>query len=202
MRNTLIVLFLIAMLISSTQTFRHFYVKFIHPTDSVLDQFKTETESEIESAKSIDDLVVLYRKAKDEIEKYESDSSNPKIEHRRREDIEPYKSEIQIKKEIRSREYDQNQLFKLWFYWICGLLSTLLGIIAFKKINKWIGLSGIIVGFSEMLCWSSPLFHNRLLSQQYEYLLNYKLLFSLVTLVFLAALWLIIEKKDFLEETG
>ncbi len=202
MRNTLIVLFLIAMLISSTQTFRHFYVKFIQPTDSVLDQFKTETESDIDRAKSIGDLVALYRKAKDEIKKYESDSSNPKIEHRRRKNIEPYKSEIQIKEEIRSREYDQNQLFKLWFYWICGLLSTIIGIIAFKKINKWLGLSGIIVGFSEMLCWTSPLFHNRLLSQQYEYLLNYKLLFSLVTLVFLAALWLIIEKKDFLTEKG
>jgi len=202
MRNTLIVLFLIAMLISTTQTFRHFYVKFIQPTDSVLDQFKTETESDIDRAKSIDDLVTLYRKAKDEVQKYESDSSNPKIEHRRRKNIEPYKSEIQIKEEIRSREYDQNQLFKLWFYWICGLLSSIIGIIAFKKVNKWLGLSGIIVGFSEMLCWTSPLFHNRLLSQQYEYLLNYKLLFSSVTLVFLAALWLIIEKKDFLKEEG
>lgn len=202
MKNALIVLFLIAMLISSTQTFRHLYVKFLQPTDSVLDQFKSETESDIDSAKSIDDLVALYRKKKDEIGKYESDPSNPKIEHRRRKNVEPYKSEIQIKTEIQSREYDQNQLFKLWFYWICGLLSAVIGIIAFKKVNAWLGLSGIIVGFSEMLCWTSPLFHNHLLSQQYEYLLNYKLLFSLVTLVFLAALWLTIEKKGFFAEKG
>jgi hypothetical protein len=202
MRNTLIVLFLIAMLISSTQTFRHFYVKFIQPTGSVLDQFKTETESEIDKAESLDDLLALYRQTKDEIKKYESDENNPKIEHRQRNNVEPYKSEIQVKEEIRSREYDQNQLFKLWFFWIGGLLSTFIGIIAFKKINKWLGLSGIIVGFSEMLCWTSPLFHNRLLSQQYEYLLNYKLLFSIVTLIILAALWLIIEKKDFLTVKG
>lgn len=202
MKTTLTVLFLIAMLISSTQTFRHVFVKWIEPTDSVLDEFKNEIESDIAEAKNLDELVTLYRKAQNDVESYESDSSNPEIERRFRKDTEPYEAEIKIKKEIEAREYDENQLFKLWFYWSCGLISVFIGILAFQNISKWLGLSGIIVGFSEMLCWTSPLFHNRLLSQQFEYLLNYKLLFSLITWMLLITLWLLIEKKNLLSQNG
>jgi hypothetical protein len=202
MKPTLIVLFLIAMLISTTQTFRHIYVKWIEPNDSVLDQFKNEIDTEIEKAKDLDELVELYREAKINVDNYEANSENPKIERHNKRDTEPYESEIIIKKEIENREYDENQLFKLWFYWSCGLLSVFFGIFAFQKINNWLGLSGIIVGFSEMLCWTSPLFHNRLLSQQFEYLLNYKLCFSLITWVLLITIWLFIEKKDFLLKIG
>ena len=200
MKTTLTVLFLIAMLISSTQTFKHVYVKWIEPTDSVLDEFKNEVESDIAEARSLDELVALYRDSQNAIESYESDSNNPKIERRYWKDTEPYEAEIKIKKEIQAREYDENQLFKLWFYWSCGLLSVFIGIFAFQRINNWLGVSGIIVGFSEMLCWTSPLFHNRLLSQQFEYLLNYKLLFSLITWIILISLWLLIEKKNLLSQ--
>ncbi|MCP3673467.1 MAG: hypothetical protein GY829_03195 [Gammaproteobacteria bacterium] len=202
MKTTLTVLFLIAMLISTTQTFRHVYVKWIESTDSALDEFKNEVESDIAEAKSLEELVVLYRKAQNDVESYESDSSNPEIERRFRRDTEPYEAEIKIKKEIEAREYDENQLYKLWFYWSCGLLSVFIGVFTFQRINVWLGLSGIIVGFSEMLCWTSPLFHNRLLSQQFEYLLNYKLLFSLTTWILLIILWLLIEKKSLLTQNG
>jgi len=201
MKTTLTVLFLIAMLISSTQTFRHVYVKWIEPNNSVLDEFKNEVESDIADAKNLDELVSLYREAQKKVKNYESDSSNPEIERRFRKDTEPYEAEIKIKKEIEAREYDENQLFKLCFYWSCGLISAFIGIFAFRRINKWLGLSGIIVGFSEMLCWTSPLFHNRLLSQQFEYLLNYKLLFSLTTWILLVVLWLLIEKKSLLSQS-
>jgi len=201
MKTTLTVLFLIAMLISSTQTFRHVYVKWIEPNNSVLDEFKNEVESDIADAKNLDELVSLYREAQNNVKIYESNSSNPEIERRFRKDTEPYEAEIKIKKEIEAREYDENQLFKLWFYWSCGLISVFIGIFAFRRINKWLGLSGIIVGFSEMLCWTSPLFHNRLLSQQFEYLLNYKLLFSLTTWILLVVLWLLIEKKSLLSQS-
>lgn len=205
MKTTLTVLFVIAVLVSSTQTFRHVYVKWIEPDYSVLDEFKDEVESNIAGAKTLDDLVILYRGATEEVKKYESDSSNPKIKRHEQRNVEPYKSQQKIENEITDREYDINQLFKLVFYWICGLISLSIGISAFIRVNRWLGLAGIIVGFSEMLCWTSPLFHNRLLSQQFEYLLNYKLLFSVITWVLLITLWLLIEKKGFLlknEPTG
>lgn len=198
MKTTLTVLFLLAALVSSTQTFRHVYVKWIEPTDSVLDEFRDDTESSIANAGTLADLTILYRNAHAAVKEYESNPSNPKIEYRNQRNTEPYKSEQKIKKEINNREYDEKQLFKLVFYWVCGLVSLFTGIIAFIRVNRWLGVSGIIIGFSEMLCWTSPLFHNRLLSQQFQHLLDYKLIFSTVTLILLITLWLLIEKKGFL----
>ena len=202
MRATLIVLFIIAMLTSTTQTFKHAYVKWVEPTSSVLDEFKNEVESDISNAKNLNDLVVLYKAAEGEVEKYESNSSNPVIEFHNKRDTEPYKSEIKIKTEIENREFDKNQLYKLWFYWLCGMVSLIIGVFTYKNINNWLGLSGIIVGFTEMLCWTSPLFHTHLLSQQFEYLLNYKLIFSFITWILLITLWLFIEKRNFLSQNG
>lgn len=202
MRATLIVLFIIAMLTSTTQTFRHVYVKWIEPTNSVLDEFKNEVESDISNAKNIDELVILYQAAQASVKKYEENSENPIIEYRNKRDTEPYESELKVKKEIENREFDKNQLYKLWFYWSCGMISLFVGIFTFTNINNWLGLSGIIVGFTEMLSWTSPLFHNRLLSQQFEYLLNYKLVFSIITWVLLITMWLFIEKKGLLTKNG
>ena len=202
MRATVIVLFIIAMLTSTTQTFKHVYVKWIEPTGSVLDEFKDQVDSDISNAKSLNELVNLYQAAQAKVESYELDSNNPVIEYRNKRDTEPYESEIKIKKEIENREFDRNQLYKLWFYWSCGIVSLFVGIFTFKKINNWLGLSGIIVGFTEMLCWTSPLFHTRLLSQQFEYLLNYKLVFSLITWALLITLWLFIEKTGLLSKNG
>ena len=198
MKITLTVLFVLAMLVSSTQTFRHVYVKWVEPNSSVLDEFRDETETNIVQAKNLDELVNLYRGAHKDIKDYESNPSNPEIDYTERDRSQPYKSERKIKSEITAREYDQNQLFKLCFYWVCGAFALLLGIFVFNKVNQWIGVSGIIVGFSEMLCWTSPLFHNRILSQQFEHLLNYKLTFSIITWFLLVTLWLLIEKKNFL----
>jgi hypothetical protein len=202
MRATLIVLFIIAMLTSTTQTFKHVYVKWVEPTISVLDEFKNEVESDISNAKNLDELVVLYQAAQANVKIYEANSENPIIEYRNKRDTEPYESELKIKKEIENREFDKNQLYKLWFYWSCGMITLFVGIFTFKSINNWLGLSGIIVGFTEMLSWTSPLFHTRLLSQQFEYLLNYKLVFSIITWLLLITIWLFIEKRGLLTKNG
>ena len=200
MKKTLIVLFLIAMVISTTQTFRHVYVKWVHPQGSVLDEFRNQTQSDIAGAKSMDELVELYREARREVDAHEADPDKDEMEPHYRMQEEPYLSANQIRSEITAREHDKRQLFKLFFYWFCGLLSIFIGIFSFRRINPWLGLSGIIVGFTEMLCWTSPLFHNRLMYQQFEYLLNYKLLFSLITWILLIGLWLLVEKRNLLQE--
>ena len=195
MKSTLTVLFVLAMLVSSTQTFRHVYVKWIEPQGSVLDEFKDDTESNIAQAKDLAELTELYRVAYQDVKKAESDPSNPKINYSRNTIPEPYRSEQKIKREILAREHDNEQLFKLVLYWVCGLCSLFAGIVTFTRINRWLGISGIIIGFSEMLCWTSPLFHNSLRSQQFEFLLNYKLAFSTITWILLVALWLLVEKR-------
>lgn len=198
MKTTLTVLFVIAMLVATTQTFRHVYVKWIEPTGSVLDEFKDEIDSNIEKAKNLNEVTNLYREAHNKVKEYEANPNNPKIKYEEFNSTEPYKSEIAIKREIQNREYDRKQLFELCFYWSIGLLSVLLGIYVFGKFNQWLGFAGIIVGYSEMLCWTSPLFHTRILSLQFEHLLNFKLAFSLITWLMLIAMWLLIERKRIL----
>ncbi len=211
MKAAATVLFVIAMLVSSTQTFRHVYVKWIAPSTSVLDEFKDKGELEIESAKTLDELVELYRESKQRIKEYAADETNPKITYRyddrgrgydERQIKEPYKSEYRIRREINNREQDLNRLFKLKFYWGAGLISSLLGLFVARKVNAWLGFSAIVGGISEMLCWTSPLFHNRISSQQFDDLLIYKLLFSLITWAMLIVLWLLVDKRNVLEKNG
>lgn len=200
MKTTFTVLFVIAMVIATTQTFRHVYVKWIEPGTSVLDEFKDKIDTEIKSAKGLKELTEMYRKAKERVKKYESNKSNPTIKSGDRYHKEPYKTERAIKSEIKNREHDNKQLFKLKFYWIAGLLSFLLGVFVFRKFNAWLDFSGIVAGFSEMLYWTSPLFHYRLLSKQFVALLNYKLAFSLITLIILITLWILADKKKIFEK--
>ncbi len=138
-------LFLIAIFISSTQTFRHIYVSWIHPKSSVLDAFNDN--------------------------------------------------------EIISREKDQMELTelmdltKLKFYWISGLLSLLVGLLTLFRFNcRLLGFSGIFVGISLMLIWTSSLFLNKSLQQ-------FVTLLSVATLLIIVALGLIIDKKDLLKRS-
>jgi len=200
MKSTITVLFVLAMLVSSTQTFRHVYVKWIMPNTSVLDEFKDQVDTDIESAKTIADLVELYRGAHQRVKRYEADKENPDIEDRQRRHKEPYKTEMKIKGEIESREHDKSQIFKLNFFWATGIFSLLLGVFTFRKLNKWLGLSGIIIGFTEMLCWTSPLFHNRISSKSYDSLLSLKLSYSIITCLILISFWLLLEKGTLLKD--
>ena len=198
MKTALTVLFVLAMVVCSTQTVRHVYVKFLNSNESVLDQFRSDTESKISNAESLSDLVILYRAVQEEVDLYEADESNPVLEPYKRRGIEPYKSQENIGKEIKNREHDKNQLNKLWFYWVCGLLSLAIGLAILKYGTSWLGFSIVVTGFSEMLVWTSPLFHNRLLSSQFEHLLDYKLALSLVTWFLLVSVWLLNEKRGIL----
>ena len=202
MRSTMTVLFVIAILISSTQTFRHIYVKWIHPKSSVLDEFKDKTIIKTESSKNINELMISYREVKKAVQNYEE--INGKMDHKysyEKLSIEPYKTEIEIKNEIISREQDQIQLTQLKFYWIAGLLSLLVGLLTLFRFNGWLGFSGIVVGISEMLVWTSPLFFNKSLNQQFVSLLDYKLTLSVATWLIIVALWLIIDKKNLLKRS-
>jgi len=194
MKKVLTALFVIAMVICSTQTFRHVYVKFFDSHESVLDEFRSETESNIKDANNLSELVTLYRTAEEEVQAYEADSSNPIIVRHEQSITAPYKNALKIETEIKNREHDQRQMNKLFFYWGFGFISLFLGLFTFKVFNEWLGISVIITGFSEMLAWTSPLFHNRMMSVQFVQLLDYKLLLSLITWVILASAWIYLGK--------
>jgi len=190
MRKFQTVIFVLAMVIASTQSFRHIYVKWVASTGSVLDQFQSETESNISVAKSLEELVPLYAEAKSQVEKYESNATSPQIENYQRSVTEPYKSELRLKEEIESRESRQKQVVELFFYWAGGLFSILAGVLVYRRVNDWLGISAMLTGLTEMIYWTSPL-HIYQPGGEFELLLNAKLGLSLITLGLLVSLWLL-----------
>ena len=194
MRKFQTVMFVLLMVVASTQTFRHVNVKWIEPTGSVLDQFKSETESEIAQARTLDELLPLYADAKSQVEKYEANGSNPPIERYEREVTEPYKTEGELRGEIEQRENQQRQVFQLYFYWLGGLASIFVGVLVYRKVNEWVGIAAVVTGFLEMVFWTSPLNHYHP-GQEFGLLLNSKLGLSVATLALLISLWLATGRK-------
>ena len=190
MRGTKIVFFLIFMIIASTQTFRHIYVKFIEDTASVLDKYKSGIDAEIEQSEDLDELDKLYGVKNEEIKAYENE--NPEYK-----DKEEYKTltsdRSKIQYEIRDTEQFRKSQSKLKFYWIAGFCCVVFGCASYFFISKWVGLGSLISGFFEMIIWTSPLWDisNTL---AYSELLNSKLMFSFLTLIVLMGVWLLNEK--------
>jgi len=185
------VMFVIAMILATTQTMRHVYVKWVISDQSVMDQFHTETESGISAAEDLEDLLPLYAAAKDTVEAYEADPNNPVIKSYDRRTTEPYESEYKLRTEIERREDWKRQVVELWFFWTAGAISIAVGAVVLQRINGWLGISGILVGYGEMVFWTSPLLHKRYTGAEFEALLNIKLLLSAITMASLVVLWLL-----------
>lgn len=196
------VMFVIAMVLATTQTMRHVYVKWIAPGDSVLDQFQSEVESDIATARDLDELVQLYADAKADVEAYEANPDNPQVEPHRMRTTEPYESEVKLKEAIERRERWQRKVGEVWFFWIAGAISIGIGAYVFRAVNAWLGMSGVLVGYAEMLFWTSPLLHRRFAGAEFETLLSIKLLLSAITLVSLIALWLLKSRGLLLTRTA
>jgi hypothetical protein len=197
MRKFQITLFIIAMVFASTQTFRHVYVKWIQPKNSVLDRYDENIEKSIAESKSLNELLILYDQSKEEIKKYESNNTNPEIKENEKRSKEPYKTEITIKNSIEKWESHENQIRKLRFFWVCGILSVILGFIVYHYFDQWLGMVGIITGFSEMIFWTCPtiigFFGSRF---EFERLLNNKLGFAIVTWFMMILSWFLLYKIE------
>ena len=177
-------LFILALVSVCAYTIRHVYYKWFEQRDSVLDKYATALTSQIKNAESLDHLVTLYDKAQKAVDAYEADKTNPWIEYRDRDEKEPYKSQLEVKKAIIDWESKSKDIFQLRFYWGVGLLLLVVGYLLFRKLNQWLGLTIIIVGFAEQVYWTSPNFFSGT-GVEYERLLSNKLSFSLATLVLL-----------------
>lgn len=190
MRGTQITLFVIGLLILGTQTFRHVYVKWIEPTDSVLDEYRPPIAEDILETKDLDELVALYDAAFQKRKAYEETASLESIDLSKRTGADPYESEAEVRDAIERWEAQSRSIFQLRFYWFVGLLSVVGGLFAYTRINPWLGMVGIITGFTEMTVWTSPLWHSWGPQAQFQSLLNQKLLLSFVSVALLVGLWL------------
>ena len=144
----------------------------------------------------MDELVELYRKTVDRAKEVDLPAMGRPIYSELSTEQREINSELNmLREEIHMREFADRQLFELKFYWSLGLVSFLIGVVVLVRLNPWLGFGGIVIGFSEMLCWTSPLFNGGFLSPQVANLLNYKLGFSLVTWVVLVVFWLLYDQN-------
>jgi hypothetical protein len=197
-------LFVIALLVLSTQTVRHIYVRWLEPTGSVLDRFEPPVTEDIKKADSLDQLIPLYEEAHQKAEAARASaekSEDPTVISASHSETEPYKSENLLKEAIRDWESKSKELYELRYFWLSGLAFLFLGIICYRKVHPWLGLTLLIAGFSEMIWATSPSFRGGTY-KEFDRLLTNKIIFSLISLALLLIIgWLIKEMKYDREKT-
>jgi hypothetical protein len=195
MRALQVTLFMVLLTVIATQTLRHVYVKWIEPKGSALDEFREKVDEDIETSKSLDELKAMYAKALASRKEFEGSRSLRDLRLARETDRPELREEQELREAIQRVEDQRDTLFKLRFYWFCGLASIVLGLLTYAKVNRWLGMVGIGTGFVEMASWTSPLWRGRGPRGEFDRLLTHKLSFSLASMVLLVALWLWSERR-------
>ena len=99
-------------------------------------------------------------------------------------EVEPYKSEMVLRRAITEWEDRSKEIYEIRFYCLVAFILFVLGTIIYKKWNKWMGLTLLIVAFSEFIYWTSPTFLGSN-TQEFDRLLVHKLVLSIVVLTLL-----------------
>lgn len=199
-------LFLLSVLVLTTQLARHVYVRYLEPRGSVLDKFEqTETTKAIKAAASLDELVSRYDAAKKRVD--ELDEQRKKAEASLSKDnrdvfrdafSEKYKEDYErnsdLKNAIEQWEEKSREIYELRMFWLFGFLFFAAGAVLLARSADWLGMAFIIPGISEMIWWTSPSFRFAGSPLEFERLLMNKLFFTTLTLVLLLAAWILQEK--------
>ena len=201
------VVFVIAMLVLTTQAVRHVYVRFIEPRTSALDKYDlTETQKAIKSAESLDELLAQYepaRKQSDdldlELKGLEENKTRDEIavirEKFRDQPKEEYKRESDLKKAVQDWEEKSQEILELRVFWAFGFALLLLGTLLFTWGRDWVGMSLVIPGMIEMIWWTCPSFRFAGSPLEFDRLLINKLVFTLVTMALLIGWWAIVRNR-------
>lgn len=192
-------LFVLALVILSSQTFRHVYVLWLEPRHSVLDKYNTDTENQITKAKSLDELLAHYDDAHKKAEAERA--KEPKTEDEKLAimnlEKEPYKGEARLKAAINDWEEKTKELYELWHFWLAGFIALFIGFYFTLKSDRWVGISFVILAFAEMIWATCPSFRAMGSSQpEFERLLIHKLILSIVSLCLLLGTWKMLHRPE------
>jgi len=187
---------IVAFLFLTTQTVRHAYLLWLEPRTSVLDKYEQPLKGQIADAASLAELVQRYDpvrkeadKARHEREELLKTTKEPPPYINELTD-EPYKSEQMLRDAIVDWEQKSKQIREVRFYWSAGIAFFLLGLLIYRGSGRWLGLTLVIAGFSEIIYWTSPTFLGVGSTHEFDRLLVNKFVFSVVSLVALtAAIW-------------
>ncbi len=186
MRTLFKIMFVIAFVFIAVHSVRLIYMVWLEPTGSVLDKYDDQIETQVKKAKSLEELTALYDDAHRAVQAYEADDTNPTLEYHEERNTEPYKSEILLKDSIQKWEIQSRKIYQMRVYWALGSLFLVIGVVLFKRVSQWLGVSALVVAFSEMIYWSSPpYFSGGLL--EYQRLINNKLFFAFLTFLLLVS---------------
>jgi len=178
---------ILACLFLQVQTVRHVYVLWFEPRGSVLDRFNQPLRDEIAAATSLEELLRRYEPSRKEVDRVKAErrSIDPKASFENDQDSEPFKSERSLREAISSWEERQKEIHALRFYWLMGLLLGVAGLACCIRGNQWVGMTLLIVAFSEFIYWTCPTFLGTA-TREFDRLLLNKLAFSLASLLLLA----------------
>ena len=200
MRILLRTLAILASLSLGAQTVRHAYVLWLEPRTSVLDRYDQPLRSEIAAAASLDDLLRRYDPVRREVDRIKAErrAADPKDRVDNEPEVEPFTSARSLREAISSWEQRAKEIHALRFYSFIGLVLAVLGAACYRRLNRWLGVTLLIVGFSEIVYWTSPTFMGPN-TQEFDRLLVHKLVLSIVSLVLLG---LSIHLLDVFKEEG
>ena len=208
MRTLRTVIFLLALLVLTTQAARHIYVRYIEPRTSVLDRFdETEAKKVIQGARALSDLLKEYEPARELVDSLNKDlkqelSQKTRDEyymHERKwkeDHKQEYERESELKRAIQDWENRSKQIFELRVFWLFGLVFFLAGVAFLKRNQDGLGMAFLIPGIVEMIWWTSPSFRFAGSPLEFDRLLNNKLIFTFATLVVLIAFWIMKERRN------
>jgi hypothetical protein len=145
-----------ALLHVTVQSFRHVFVLLVEPRTSVLDKYEPG-EREVAEAETLDALVVRYDEARTRVEAWEKGKTPDEIHERQWvERKEPYLTAERLKAAIETWEEHHRQIRELNFYWWGGLACLLAGLGAYYRWHPLLGFAFFVIGFAEMIYWTSP----------------------------------------------
>jgi hypothetical protein len=183
-------LFIIALLVLLTQTVRHLYVRWVEPTSSALDKYELPVKEEIKKANSLDELLKQYDEARKKTPEAENRAVDPLTISGR-----PSETDV-LKTAIQEWEARTKEIFELRFFWGCGLVLLLLGLLCYRQQCLWLGLTLITTGIAEMVWWTSPSFRWGGASREFDKLLTNKIAFSLMSIILLLITGHIVERLN------
>jgi len=182
MLKTMVIVAFVSLLV---QTVRHAYMLWFEPRGSVLDKYDQPVKSEIASAVSLNELLRRYDPVRKQVDELSKTSSRPAYEQAQKE---PYKTEQTLRQAIVEWEEKSKEIRAIRLYSLVAAVLFVMGLLVYKKLNRWLGIPLLIAAFAEFIYWTSPTFIGP--TREFDRLLANKLALSIVSLVFLVgAIW-------------
>jgi hypothetical protein len=93
-------------------------------------------------------------------------------------------SESALREAITNWEQRAKEVYALRFYWLVGVALSAAGLAAYLRRHRWLGTTLLIIGFSEIIYWTTPTFFGGGI-QEFDRLVQNKLALSVTSVVIL-----------------